>query len=365
MKILIPLYNYNIGGAQKTMIKYANILAEFSDYEVFLYAFRHDGQLMGLINPSVNVISTSNGSGNRYRELFRVLKKTKCDRIISTFPVISIFLLFLKSLGLIKAKVLIREATTPSMVRKLKMRDRIVDLLVILLYRRADVIIAPSIGIKNDLMKNFYLKGRRIKVLYNPVINHDPAELPVEIKPRMGEQIHICYFGRISPVKRLEIQIEALSLLKTEYKDRLSLVFFGPVVDEQYYVQLQQLIRRNALDGHVSFREPVTKVEDVIREFDILLLTSEYEGLPSVLLEALAAGLHVISCDCKSGPAEILDNGRFGDLVRYEQCTPQEIARLIKKQIHLPLALPGEDLKRHLEKFSFNDFRKSLTEILN
>jgi len=61
----------------------------------------------------------------------------------------------------------------------------------------------------------------------------------------------------------------------------------------------------------------------------ILLLTSKFEGFPSVLVEGLISGLNIISYDCPNGPKEILSSGKFGTLLENEDCTPKGIVRSV------------------------------------
>ena len=88
----------------------------------------------------------------------------------------------------------------------------------------------------------------------------------------------------------------------------------GGIKDKNYYDKLVKLIKDLNLEGQVIFEGIKKDIFKEIEKIDILLLTSKTEALPTVIIEALACGIPVISSDCKVGPREILKNGHYGDL---------------------------------------------------
>src|SRR5690606_9108720 len=70
------------------------------------------------------------------------------------------------------------------------------------------------------------------------------------------------------------------------------------------------------IQGCVQFCGFLANPYPLIRHARLLVLSSRHEGLPSVLIEALALGTPVLACDCETGPRELLDHGRLGILVR-------------------------------------------------
>jgi glycosyltransferase involved in cell wall biosynthesis len=79
--------------------------------------------------------------------------------------------------------------------------------------------------------------------------------------------------------------------------------------------ELQTLVQELGLEEAVALPGFVDNPYKFMKRADVFVLSSKWEGLPTVLIEALACGCPVVSTDCPSGPAEILEGGRWGPLV--------------------------------------------------
>jgi glycosyltransferase involved in cell wall biosynthesis len=77
-----------------------------------------------------------------------------------------------------------------------------------------------------------------------------------------------------------------------------------------------------------------------MKQADLFVLASEYEGLPNVLVQALALGARIVSTDCKTGPSEILCNGKFGKLVPVGD--EESLARAMEESLEQPIGRAGE-----------------------
>ena len=91
---------------------------------------------------------------------------------------------------------------------------------------------------------------------------------------------------------------------------------------EDPLLTLLNYINRNKLNTMVKINRRINNPYPLIKRSDILLLSSKFEGLPNVLLEALALNKFIISSNCPTGPKEILDNGKGGllfEVGNYEQ----------------------------------------------
>jgi glycosyltransferase involved in cell wall biosynthesis len=110
---------------------------------------------------------------------------------------------------------------------------------------------------------------------------------------------------------------------------------------------LEQQVKAHNLQGAIDLPGFVSNPFAFMRRAAALVLSSRYEGFGNVLVEALAVGTNVVSTDCKSGPAEILDHGRYGRLVPVGD--PVALAAGIAATLEAPLA--GEVLRRRAEDY--------------
>ena len=116
--------------------------------------------------------------------------------------------------------------------------------------------------------------------------------------------------GRLTAQKDLATLIRAFPIVRREIPARL--LILGEGKDRQ---SLEELVASLDLSGEVALPGAVPNAMAYMKRAAVLALSSRWEGFPGVLIEALAVGTPVVSTDCPSGPAEILDGGRFGPLV--------------------------------------------------
>lgn len=135
-----------------------------------------------------------------------------------------------------------------------------------------------------------------------------------------GEQVHlpgdaarkrIGFFGRIVPVKRVDLIVEIARRLHARYKDRYAFFLFGDGPESE---TVARRIEQYGLQKSVHMMGFVPNTAPFLRLMDAVLLTSDHEGLPMIVLEAMCLRVSVISHAVGAIP-EVLDNGRFGTLV--------------------------------------------------
>lgn len=182
------------------------------------------------------------------------------------------------------------------------------------LYPRADRIITVSEGGRDDLLADFAIDPGRVTVIYNPVITPElpeRAQQPVDHPWLQGEGPAVVMgVGRLAHQKDFPTLLDAFARLRRDQEARLIILGEGPLRGE-----LEGYARDLGLADDVDLPGSVPDALPWLAKANLFVLSSRYEGLPNVLVEALAVGAPVVSTDCLSGPREILEGGRLGPLV--------------------------------------------------
>ena len=181
-------------------------------------------------------------------------------------------------------------------------------------YPDADAIVAVSNHVADDLAAVAGLRRESIMTIYNPVVDealYRQANAPLEhpwFAP--GSVPVILGVGRLTEQKDFSTLLRAFARVRAVRKARL--VILGEGKQRQV---LETMVRELDLEADVQLPGFVSNPFNYMARAAVLGLSSLYEGLPGVLIQALACGCPVVSTDCPGGSAEILDNGRFGRLV--------------------------------------------------
>lgn len=168
-------------------------------------------------------------------------------------------------------------------------------------YNRADLVLANAQAIKDDLRTNLHVLTP-MEVIYNPIDIRDlqyKMKLPVNI-PLSNNSFHFIAVGNFRNEKNFPLLLDAFALIK-ELNCKLLLVGDGPLNG-----LLKQKVSDLKITEQVIFCGRDNNPFKYIHKCDSFILSSDVEGFPNVLLEALACGKPVISTDCLSGPREML-----------------------------------------------------------
>jgi glycosyltransferase involved in cell wall biosynthesis len=192
--------------------------------------------------------------------------------------------------------------------------DRILPYLIKLSYPFADDIIAISKGVSEDLAEFCSVEENRIKVIYNPAITPAIAD---ESEESISHQWFTAYtypvilgVGRLMDQKDFSTLIKAFRQLLQKREARLVILGEGEKREE-----LEELTQNLGIEEKVDIAGFKQNPFPYMKNADVFVLSSVWEGFGNVLVEAMACGTPVVSMDCPSGPAEILENGKYGPLV--------------------------------------------------
>ncbi|MEA5497268.1 glycosyltransferase [Limnoraphis robusta Tam1] len=185
--------------------------------------------------------------------------------------------------------------------------------LIKLFYPWADAVLASSGGVAQDVAQISGLPLEQIKVIYNPIVTPkllERAKEPVD-HPwfKTGEPPVILGVGRLTKQKDFETLIQAFYQVRKQQNARLMILGTGLA-----QARLQSLLHQLGVENDVNLQGFVENPYAYMARAKLFVLSSAWEGFGNVLVEAMAVGTPVISTDCQSGLAEILDHGKYGFL---------------------------------------------------
>jgi len=318
MKILLVVSSLGRGGAQRAGANLSKVIGE--RHEVAVVAlhdpveYPHGGRLLGPIVPF-------NCSLHRIGRVRRIVKKAVALRKILTreLPeaVISFgdgpnLLTVLASRVSLPARIVLNQQVAP--LRNYSGAEKLVfGFLMRAFYPRADALVVPSEGMRQEYASIFGLSPRKVHCIPNPLALRDVEVLSEEPAPEFegfGDRPVILTVGRLCRQKNHRLLLTAFAVVRREVPAKLVLVGVG---------ELEGSLRRYAADlglaPDVHFLGWQENPFRLMRRADCFVLSSDYEGFANVLVEAMACGCPVVATDCPWGPREILDGGRYGRLV--------------------------------------------------
>lgn len=322
--ILILCPSLKKGGAERVVSLIAQKWSENKHYQIHLLLLEDGVEYEVPKNANITILSKTNKSSIRKfmelpivsYKLAKFIKTQDIDIAISFLYRPNYVNLIAKKLFRSNHKVIINiRSTTSIFYRSQGLLGRINLLLVKLLYNKADAIISNSKGVEDDLNKVLKITTHK-QVIYNPV---NISENSLKVR-NLGDKSfvfkknlkYIISLGRLIPLKRNFDLINAFYECQSK-KDNIRLIFLG---DGFLKNKLKDYCVKLKIDSKVEFLGNVSNPFYYLSQSDIFILTSEVEGFPNALLEAMACELPVISSNCKSGPSELLDDGKYGILYK-------------------------------------------------
>jgi glycosyltransferase involved in cell wall biosynthesis len=303
------------GGAERVTLNLAGGFAE-AGHPVDLVVADASGSFRQEIPAGVRLVDLQAGRVLKaLPALVRYLKRERPPALLSALNYANVIALIAATLAGSSTKVFVAEHSSVS--RTLGQRSasiRVMHRLMRFFYKRAARVVAVSEGVANDLHEHLNIGERYLKVIYNPILNDRLTELtkePIE-HPwfAAGERPVISAVGRLTAVKDFANLLRAFALTRAQVPCRLMILGEGEEREA-----LTALAAELGVTEDVWMPGFVQNPYAYITRSSLFVLSSKTEGLPTVLVEALACGTPVVATDCKSGPAEILQRGRYGDLV--------------------------------------------------
>lgn len=314
--IALFLPNFDGGGAERAFVTLARGLAELG-HRVDLVAGTAKGPLRAEISPLVRVIDlAASRLAASLPGLIRYLKTERPERLYSALEGAGILALLARRLAgkpSIQIVPSIRN-TLSDEARQATSKRKLMLWLARWLYPSADAVIAVSQGVATDASRVLRLPAPTFSVVRNPTLTPElrsAAAAPVDhpwFNPKSVPVIMGC--GRLVPQKDFATLIEAFALVHAARRCRLLILGEGPLRAD--LVRLAE-DRGVAADFALPGFDP--NPYRFMARADVFVLSSQFEGSPNVIVQALASGASVVSTDCPSGPNEILAGVSRGRLV--------------------------------------------------
>jgi len=194
-------------------------------------------------------------------------------------------------------------------------------------------LIAVSKGVQDDALNIVKLKPKSIQTIYNPIDIHTIQKL-ANNNHNIKYQDYIIHIGRFVSQKRHDRLIRAY--LQSNINGKLLLIGQGPLKE-----QSKELVSTLGLTDNVIFHDQLQNPYPFIKNAKLLILSSDYEGLGFVLLEALALQTPIISTDCPHGPKEIFKNYISENLIAIDD------EDALARQIHKVYTHPDDYIPDH------------------
>jgi N-acetylgalactosamine-N,N'-diacetylbacillosaminyl-diphospho-undecaprenol 4-alpha-N-acetylgalactosaminyltransferase len=300
-KIILIVPSLIRGGVERVVSTLSKELNKYYDVYVIIYHGPIEYEIEGYL---INLETPTGSFGRKIKNTFyRVMKLKKLIKEISPDFIVS----FMGNLQPIFTfePVIVSIRINPDFFLNCS------KFLLKTIYKFSNVkrIITVSKGVEKKLNKNYNLK--KTKTIYNPIdfklINRKLlAQKPVNFK-------YILAVGRLSRQKGFDILIKAFA--KSNLKNKIKLIILGEGKERN---NLENLIDRLDLKSQVLLYGKVDNPFIYMKHAIFFVLSSRFEGFGNVIIEALACDTPVISCNCESGPSEIIENGKNGLLVPVE-----------------------------------------------
>jgi glycosyltransferase involved in cell wall biosynthesis len=371
-KISILAISLNRGGAEKVISTILPFLQ--LNYTITLVLFYNSIEFE--IPKNINVIFISSKTKLSFLEkifffpiaifkYWKFIKKEEIDVSIS-FLTRPNFINAITKFFSNSHRVILSERCYPSIAYKShKLRWYLYKILIPFLYNKADVLFSNSSHINEDLKNNFHL-AIPMRVIYNP-IKIPNSDYTFQ---KNTEEFKVINVGSFTNVKNQRMIIDGIKNL--DFKVKLTLLGDGPNKEG-----LVKYAKTQDLNNFVFLPGKVNNVNDYLYNSHCFVLSSNTEGFPNALLEAMAVGLPVISTNCISGPLELLNENeavviakkefyiaKYGILINVNDSIALSNAITYLKKHISEREILGMKAKKRANQFTVVVFIEELEEIL-
>jgi len=315
-RVAFFLPNLAGGGAERVCVNLASGFLE-RGLDVDFVLVQANGPLMQAVPAGARTMDLA--AGRMFLALWPLagyLRQERPYALIAAPDHANLIAIWAKLLASVETRVVITNHvnTSLSIRNTLKLQEKLYPHLLRIFQRGADAIVAVSSGAADDLACLASIPRRRVTVIYNPVVTHEIDRLMAAPLDHpwfaAGHPPVVLAAGRLTAQKDYPTLLRAFAELRQQRPARLVILGEG-----EQRTELDSLVESLSLAADVDLHGFVDNPYAFMARCGVFVLSSAWEGFGNVLAEALACGAQVVSTDCHSGPAEILENGKYGRLV--------------------------------------------------
>ena len=344
-RILFFLPLLNGGGAERVVLTLLKHL-DRNRFEPILVLLRNEGHYAGMVPHDIEIIELqATQARNAIFKIIKVIRAQKPDIVFSTLAYLNLIIALLRPLLPTRTLFIARESNTVSIRNKGEKYPRLFDWLYRHIYQNFDRIVTQAEFMKKDLITNYGIAPEKMVVIYNPVDIQNITELSAKEPANLPQNVcNLLAVGKLSPQKGFDLLLEAMCRLDERYY----LTILGEGSDHE---ALQKQIEAYNLQNRVTLAGFAKNPYPYMKAADLFVLSSRYEGLPNVVLEANACGTPVVAFASPGGTAEIIDEGVNGFTVA--PFDTEAFAETIQKAATYPF--DAEKIARHTaERFAIS-----------
>lgn len=312
--IALYLPNLRGGGAERVLVLLANGFAA-RGHRIDLVLARAEGTYLSEVADTVRIVDLRRRRVlSSLSPLVRYLRRNRPSAILSAMNHANIVAILASKLARVPIRLVISERSAPSQHLAGGGTVRVLRFLTRLLYPLADCVICVAHGVQDEMEQILQLPPAKLCTIYNPVdiegIDRLKSVPPGHAWLAPDQRPVILAVGRLTKAKDYPTLLRAFAQLQRRLPTRLIILGEGP--DGSTLREMASTLGlREAVDFVGFNKNPFA----FMAACDLYVMSSAFEGLPSTLLQAMACGAKVVSTDCRTGPGEILEDGRWGRLV--------------------------------------------------
>lgn len=316
--IIFVATSTNGGGAEKVLINIINSLAVLSKYKIILI-ITSSAPIPKNLDPGVIVKRLCKPNARKaFKYLFKEIKTIRPNYMFTTSSNIFYMLFAIKKVCRLNSKIYVRVAVTPSEQIVRGWKNKLMNSINKITYRHADLIIAQTKYMKNDLCNKYHINSKKIKVIRN-IVDFDNLDKAVinNTTCYKNSDYNIVASGALYSVKGFDILIKAFALVSRKIHNAQLYILGKERYEFGYQKYLENLIELLGLTSRVHLLGYKENPYPYYKNADLFVLSSRTEGYPNVVLEALYYGTPVIATDCVDFSGVIV-HGMNGFVIKRE-----------------------------------------------